>query len=364
MTDAELADLFLESARGAGRRAPLYHRLATAIADDPATARLLLHAPPEQRLPVLLYACVHWILLREPGHELSRSYPNLAATHPAGPATGDPYPEFRRFCADHADQVAELLSTRTTQTNEIGRCALFIPVLAGIAAERGPLALLDVGASAGLNLLLDRYHYRYDDAEGRVHTVHGAPAPFEVELRCGVRGPVPLPDAVPPIADRIGLDRSPIDVAVSEEADWLRACVWPDQADRFERLGAALAIAAADPPRIVPGDAVGDLVGAVERLEPDAHLVVIDSWALNYLDGASRVRFVEALDELGASRDLTWCAVESPDLTAELPWPRRVAAPHLTHVLRAEWRRGVRRVEHLATAHPHGYWLHWSPQAD
>lgn len=364
MTDAELAELFLESARGAGRRAPLYHRLATALADDPATARLLLHAPPDQRLPVLLYACVQWILLREPGHALGRWYPNLADGHPDGPATGDPYPAFRRFCHDHAGRLAEMLATRTTQTNEIGRCALFLPVLAAIAAERGPLALLDVGASAGLNLLLDRYRYRYEDEQGDEHVVADSAGPVEavVELRCGIRGPVPLPVAVPPIADRIGLDRAPIDITDPEQADWLRACVWPDQADRFERLGASLAIAAAEPPPLVTGDAVADLASTADRLDPSNHLVVIDSWVLNYLGADARRGIVEALDELSMSRDLTWCALESPALTAELPWPEPVIGPHLTHLLRTDWYHGERHVEHLATAHPHGYWLHWSPE--
>lgn len=366
MDQAELSALFLESARGAGRRAPLYHRLGTGIADDPPTARLLLHAPPEQRLPVLLYACVHWILLREPDHELSRWYPNLAARHPGGPATGDPYPTFRRFCAMHEERLAELLATRSTQTNEIGRCALLLPLLARLAIRYGPLALLDVGASAGLNLLLDRFHYRYEDERGHLHPIRadpsgpGTPEPIGVELRCSTRGPVPLPPAVPPITDRIGLDRNPIDITEADEADWLRACVWPDQADRFDRLDAALSAAASCPPTIAPGDAVTDLADTAARLDPAAHLVVIDSWVLNYLTADARREFVGVLDELAASRPLSWCAVESPMLTAELPWPSSIADPHLTHLLCTDGTRRGRAIEHLGAAHPHGYWLHWS----
>lgn len=360
MTDDELSASFLESARGAGHRAPLYRRLSTGLADDPDTARLLLHAPVEQRLPVLLFACVHWLLLRERTHELCRWYPNLAARHPDGPASGDPYPVFRRFCHDHEDVLAALLASRTTQTNEIGRCALFVPALAKVAAERGPLTLLDVGASAGLNLLLDRYHYRYEDEQGGEHRIAGLPGSVEVELRCGVRGDVPLPAELPSIVDRRGLDRSPIDVTEADEADWLRACVWPDQADRFERLDASLALAAAHPPTIVRGDAVADLAATADGLDPHAHLVVIDSWALNYLSAPARRGFVDALDEIAGSRDLTWCAIESPALTAELPWPEPVDGPHLTHLLLVDWRRGDRSVARLATAHPHGYWLHWA----
>lgn len=367
--DGDLAELFRESARAAGHRAPLYRRLGEAIADDPATARLLLHAPADQRVPVLLYACVHWILLREPHHELRRWYPNLAPDEGADgsdrvdpawvdPARGDPYPAFREFCARNEARLAGMLATRSTQTNEIGRCALFLPMLAAVAEQRGPLALLDVGASAGLNLLFDRYHYRYvaDDAPPTPTTV-GDPGP--VELVCSTRGPVPVPRQLPIVADRLGLDRAPIDPTDRDAAAWLQACVWPDQADRFARLGAALAIAADDPPRVAIGDAVTDLAATADRLDPAAHLVVTDSWALNYLTATERLAFLDALDAVGATRDLSWCALESPAITPELPWPEGLARPELTHLLRGDWLGGRRVVSHLGTAHPHGYWLHW-----
>lgn len=356
--DGDLAELFREFARAAGHRAPLYRRLSEAIADDRATARLLLHAPADQRLPVLLFACVHWILLREPHHELRRWYPNLAPDHDTGPDRGDPYPAFREFCARNESRLADLLATRSTQTNEIGRCALFLPMMAEVADDRGPLAVLDVGASAGLNLLLDRCHYRYVPDDGRHPPITvGEPAP--VELVCGTRGPVPVPNEMPTIADRIGLDRTPIDPTDPDAAAWLQACVWPDQADRFERLGTALAMAAEHPPPVVPGDAVADLAATIDRLDPDAHLVVTDSWALNYLTADERLAFLEALDLAGSTRDLSWCALESPAITPELPWPHEPAEPELTHLLRADWHAGRRTVSHLGTAHPHGYWLHW-----
>ena len=112
-----------------------------------------------QRQPVLLFACVHDLLLAgRPDVGLASFYPDLVAE----PDRGDPMPAFRAFTAAHADELAELLVTRSTQTNEIGRCALLLPAFGIVADEVGPLAHLDVGASAGLNLLLDRYHYTYE----------------------------------------------------------------------------------------------------------------------------------------------------------------------------------------------------------
>ena len=226
---AACARMFAEFARSASPRAPLYARLATGIAADEELAGLLLHSPPRQRQPVLLLACIHALLLEGGDAELARFYPNLAAQ----PADGDPMPALRRFVAEHADRLGELLATRSTQTNEIGRCALLLPVFGLLAAEVGPLAHLDVGASAGLNLLLDRYRYTYVPG-GSV----GGPSP--VELECGTRGAVPVPVAMPDVRQRVGLDRSPIDVGDPERRLWLEACVWPDQTERFERLRAAL----------------------------------------------------------------------------------------------------------------------------
>jgi hypothetical protein len=346
-------------------RAPLYSHLSAAIADDPATARVLLHAPPTQRLPVLLFACVHWLLITEPQHRLRRFYPNLAdrsdgtdRTDGADPVDiADLWPEFRRFVAENEPRIAGLLATRSTQTNEVGRCATFVPALAELAEEVGALAHLDVGASAGLNLLLDRYHYRYGRDDGSTVDVGG---PSAVVIECATRGPVPLPRSLPPIIDRVGLDRSPVDIDDPQATTWLQACVWPDQADRFERLGAALGMARSAPPPIVTGDAIDHLVGTAERLDPAGHLVVTNSWVLNYLDEDRRREYVGQLDRLGTTRDLTWCFAESPLETSGLPYPDDIHRPDRTHLLRVDWRGGRRTVRHLAAAHPHGFWLHWN----
>ena len=354
----EIRRWFREFARTTRSRAPLYARLSAAIAEHPPTARLLLHAPPTQQQCVLLFACVHWLLLTrselEGNESLRRHYPNLVERADSS----DPWPAFRDFCAANSRLLGDLLPRRSTQTNEVGRCAVFVPVLAGVADEVGPLGHLDVGASGGLNLLLDRYRYRYVDATGSRHDVGPSDSPITIE--CGTRGAVPVPRHVPGIADRLGLDRDPIDLTDTDAADWLRACVWPDQADRFERLTAAIELASSSPSRVVRGDAIDDLADAIERLDPGTHPALTTSWVLNYLDVGRQHAFVAELDRLGATRDLTWCAAESPLLTPGLPWPEHVEEPALTHVLRAEWRDGRRAVHHVATAHPHGYWLNWS----
>jgi hypothetical protein len=340
--------MFADFSQTTRTRAPLYARLAAGISGDERIAALLLRAPPEQRQPVLFFASVHDLLLAGFDGDLARYYPNLTPE----PSPGDPLPALREFCAAHEAELTDRLAGRSTQTNEIGRCALLLPAFGLLAAEVGPLAHLDVGASAGLNLLLDRYRYRYDPG-GAVGP------PSTVELVCGTRGEVPVPAAIPTVAARLGLDRSPVDVHDPAAARWLEACVWPDQTDRFARLHDALTMARRDGVEVRRGDAVDDTAGLVESIATSGHPVVTNTWVLNYLTAAERAAYVDGLDALGTRLDFSWVFAESPYLTQNLPGPRADRASERTVLVLVRWRSGHRTVDHLADTHPHGYWLHW-----
>jgi hypothetical protein len=346
---AEIRRQFQIAAATMQARAPLYSRLATGAVEDPMISRLLLSAPPGQRLPVLLFACVHWVLINEPDHDLRRYYPNLVDE----PARDDPSPAFRQFCLDHEARLRELLQSRTTQTNEVGRCAILMPPLALVERETdGPIALLDIGTSAGLTLGLDRYQYRYDPG-GTIG------ASSRVLISCGTRGDVPLPAVPPRITARIGLDRSPVDLTDLDARTWLEACVWPDQPDRFHRLSEAIHVALDHPVDVRVGDAVTDLADTVSELSELGHPVVTNTWVLNYLVPASRLAYIEHLEELGGKMDLTWVFAESPALAPELPIDHQPSNQELTHLVMVRWRGGRRTDHHLAVTHPHGYWMQW-----
>ena len=346
--------MFAEFGRTVAKRAPLYARLSAGIAADDELAGLLLTAPATQRQPVLLFACVHALLLDGTDDPLTRHYPNLTPD----PDPGDPLPAFRTFCRAHRGTLEHLLRTRSTQTNEIGRCALVLPALGLLATEVGAVTHLDVGASAGLNLLLPRYSYRYEP-EGTDRDADTVGDASPVLLACGTRGDVPIPDRMPEVVLSRGIDRTPIDVHDEEQARWLEACVWPDQTDRFERLRAALDLARTTELDVRMGDAVTDVGAHVEELATVAHPVVTNTWVLNYLTGEQRTDYVGALDTLGARLDLSWIYLESPYLTPELPGPSADANVERTVLVLVRWRRGRRAVDHLAEAHPHGYWMHW-----
>jgi hypothetical protein len=352
--DGSIAGLFADFADTWRSRAPLYSSIATTVSLDPELAALLRRAPAPQRLPVLLFAAVHDLLLADPSAELARWYPNLV-DDPRPPQDGRLAPTFRSFVRDHAEEISHRLQTRSTQTNEVGRCGLLLPALGLLADEVGVLGHLDVGASGGLNLLIDRYEYHYTDADGMTTVVGSSPVVIPVTTR----GDVPVPHQTPIVSRRCGIDRQPIDVTDPREARWLEACVWPDHVERFERLAAAIELALDDPPELLAGDAVTSLARGIEHLGADIHPVVTNSWVLNYLTAEERVSYLSELDRIGAARDLSWVYAEAAVHIPELPNSADPDNPELTVLSMVRWRDGRRTVEHLATCHPHGRSMRW-----
>lgn len=347
----EVIRRFRQFAEQGRSRTPVSAALRDAVADRPQVAALLLAAPTEQRLPVLLLAAVHRVLLDHPDDPLAAWFPNLAPAprSPDDPGLGE---ALERFVDSHRATITELVAMRSTQTNEVGRCGPLLVALALLGDEVGPLGLVDVGTSAGLNLLLDRYSYRFSRDDGETAEL-GGPSPVHVEV--SVRGDVPLPRALPVLADRRGVDRSPIDPADPDSSRWLTACVWPDQPERFHRLEGALALAAADPPTVVAGDAVQLVAQVLQQVA--GHPVVMNSWVLNYFSPAHRRAYVAELDRVGAQRDLSWVLFEEPRLVPELPVTTTGRLDRTTLTL-VRWRGGRRTCTHLASCHPHGFWMH------
>jgi hypothetical protein len=223
---------------------------------------------------------------------------------------------------------------RATQTNEAGRCAVLLPVLAALPP---PLALLEVGASAGLCLYPDRYAYRYGD-----HVVGSG----EPVLECAAVGVTP-PAHVPEVVWRAGLDLNPLDVTNPADVAWLDALIWPEHAHRRSRLRAAAAIAAAEPPLLVRGDLVDDLRALAAKAPEGATLVVFHTSVLFYVPAPRREIFAEVVRGLPGH----WIANEVPGLLLyeTLPKPPSDA---LHNVLALDGKP-------LAWTQPHGQSITW-----
>jgi hypothetical protein len=320
---------------------PLYGRLAVGIAGD--AALLAIAAAARARpVPNLFLAAAHMLLLQGNPHPLAAFYPSIAGG-PQALAPGDPFPLFRAFCLEHARPIEQLLATRRVQTNEVRRCACLLPAFAIAARQLGerPLALVEVGASAGLNLLWDDYHFDYGPA-GQC----GDPA-APVRLVCQLRGDrtPPLPARLPEIATRVGLDLNPVDVREPDAALWLRALIWPEQRDRAALLERAIEVARRRPPPLLAGDALGLLPAVLASAPADAGLCIYHSFTLNQFPAEARQRFANLIAEHAAGRDMALIALE---------WRE----PHATLDL-SIFQHGARADQRLAHCDAHGSWMEW-----
>lgn len=295
---------------------PSYERLCLGVAADERLVGLLDGLPTPKRQPNLLFGAVRYL---------------------GGPV--DSYESFRDYVVSGWDVVAATMITHRTQTNEPRRLATLLPALAGVT---GPLALLEVGTSAGLCLYPDRYAYRYDD-----RPVLGASS---LVLDCATEGPVPLPTALPTVVWRGGLDLDPLDVEADDDVRWLEALIWPEETERFDVLRRAVAIARSEPARIVAGDLTRDLVEVAAGVPSGATLVIYHSAVLAYVDEDGRAAFRAQLAEIAATRPLVWLANEAPG----------VAVPaHLAPEVRVNEFVLTRDGEPLGFTESHGTHVRW-----
>ena len=338
----ELARVFAGFAEDTYRgSSPLYYTLAKGVSEDKGLLDIASSArvPPA---PNLLFGAVHFLLLSGATSSLVPYYPGLT-TEPRLP-TGA-YPHFREFCLAHEGEIRRLMATRLVQTNVVERCSYLLPAFAVIADETAgaALSLIDVGASAGLNLLWDRYQYVYG---GRIRTgLASSPVRIETEVR-GEREP-PIPRDFPDVAFRAGIDLHPVDLTDPDAALWLRALVWPEHEERASQLDAAIALARDDAPELVEGDAIEVLARVVEQAPAGSTLCIFHNSALIYFPKKDRRKFGEVIEELSVDRDVYW-------LSAEGRWGYNYIVLELTTL-----KAGVVSRRQLAKVDHHGKWLEW-----
>ncbi len=303
----------------------IYAALANAVAADEQLLSFIAKQPDQQ--PNLFFGAVQYLA----GVEMM-------------PTCGD---TLREFVLTNGEKVAQVMSSHHTQTNEIGRCAVILPAL-----PKGPIALLEVGASGGLCLFLDKFRYEY----GR-HCV--GPVDSPVVLRCTPKGAVPVRNEFPTIIWRQGLDIDPIDLNDDEQVRWLLALVWPDHVERRNRLKAAIELCRAEPSPVIRGDFVDDLPMLLEAAPKELTLVVFQSALFPYVAAERRRAFVNLLANLSHTRDILWISNESPRAIPELD----ALAPQQSSLRfllgRTRFSSGRITRELLGLSQPHGWDLEW-----
>ncbi|MFK4759920.1 DUF2332 family protein [Microbacterium sp. ZW T5_45] len=313
------------AAEEAPGRSELYAEWARGVRDDVEVQAVLARIPENRRQPPLVFAVTRML-----GAQLTA------------------FDDWRAFVLAHADEIVAECSARRLQTNEPLRLSPLLPVLSEID---GPIALLEVGASAGLCLYPDRYSYRLRGADGELRaSLDPADGPSTVVLESTVAGTMPalkLPD----IVWRAGIDLAPLDARVERDRRWLQGLIWPGEEGREQRVVAALDIAASDPPILRAGDALDRLDALVADAPADATLVITTPGVLVHIPREAREALVRRIREL----DARWITIDPPALLdIWVPpvdpgsWPGFVVA--LDGCVRAaadplgrtwEWRAGV-----------------------
>lgn len=339
-TEAHIAKMREWFGRFAGQTqdSKMYAGLSQKISQDPD----LLQMIPDrgtQPVPNLFLASVNYLLAKNLDHELAQFYPNYSSTK----FDEDMYPAFRNFCLTKTAEIDQLMETRLVQTNEVRRCALLLPAAAVISekTQAAHLHLIDVGASSGLNLLMDQYLIRYSD--GSVLGNKGSLVDFDCEARGKPLGNL----RTPTIATRSGIDLNPINLADEDEFRWALALIWPDQLERIDRFKKAAMVLQKHQVNLKKGSGLDQLGHTLENLPSDGVACVMHSFTLNQFSQAERTHFERRLAQASDKRDvwrifLEWLGAETPELALE-------------HYAKG----GKLTSERLATCHQHGAWIRW-----
>ncbi len=354
-TAAHYRDVFHRFARveAPDLASPMYAELAYGVSLDHELLALAAQKRRRQPAPNMLFAAVQYLLLsggEYASHPLSAYYPIVSGSErPMEPA----FPVFREFCLDQRDEILELIQNRRTQTNVVRRCTCLLPAFSMVQAESNrPLALIDIGASAGLNLNVDRYRYRY--MRGGQQEASWGRIEARVALEAELRGSGPLP----PLADELavqfrgGIDINPIDLTNEAELRWLQALIWPEHVERHQRLLDGAAELEQSPVDLRSGDAVELLPQMIADTPEDAALTAYSTVALYQFPASGRQRIFETLAETSRDRPV-WL------VTLELRLEDIDDAQDPTLSI-TRFRNGEGSRQQLARSSPHGWWIEWA----
>lgn len=308
-------DVFEKFARGIEDRAPDAAALLRRCGNEPLA---LVPSDPTWDVPHRLLAAVNWLVLAGQIEDYA--------------AAPDPWHAFRGALEERGDWIARFVREQPVQTNEVQRCFALLPLFLTVArqAER-PLDLVELGSSAGFNLLWDRYRYVYRA---------GAWGPADSPLTLSGEELEPVPGGLlgvhALVRRRLGLDLDPVD-ATSEDGLRLLLSFVRDEEVR-SRLRCAIEVLRVDPPELIRGDYLELLPGLLAERDDEALTVVFQTLSTVYLTDEQRASLRATVDEAGAAGPLAWISTPTPeehgerrgDYPLELAvWPgsaRRIAA--------------------------------------
>lgn len=306
---------------------PLYEHLTEVVASSPELMRvinLIEHTPR----PNMLFAAVQFLLMGGVGSDLAGFYPSLVvASRPSDQIDR----LFTDFVLTNEEEIVGIGRTRHTQTNECRRCVALLPAV--MVASFESFHLVDIGTSAGLNLAIDKYRYRWDDLEWGSNK--------SLLLATELRGAAPQLHDIE-VLSRTGLDLNPIGPDDLGDRAWLEALIWPEHHERRRRLRSALDLVSSLGVNLVAGDALLTLGDVLEGLPGNEPAIAMNSFAMNQLTPSQRARIDEIVDVGRRKRPIHRISFEL--LPRSDDWTR----------LSVDDGFGPREI---GRAHPHGEWI-------
>jgi hypothetical protein len=358
----EVRQRFLRESTAYRVSSPLFSSLARASSEDDDMIELVAATRPGQSKGLLIFYVVQFLLMKSPETPLAQYFPSLTE-HPK-PAV-EAFDTFREFCLEHRDEITELLSWRTVNTNLVEKAICLVPAFRYIQQLAGgaPLTLLELCCSAGINMLFDQYHYDYGVA-GSV-----GPSDSPVQLECKIIGSGRPPvDVMPHIAQRVGVDLVKVNTSDPLEQLWMQAVLCPEWNAERRRLKAALSIRTQHELRIIQGDALGVVGPLLDELS--GQLCILMSYCIGHWSNESVIALDELLRRASLHRDIHRLDVELKDV--ESPQTARTRLIRLSEaglpVLR---KRSPSRMDHtwysggqaqsrqLGEGDAFGEWLDW-----
>ena len=271
--------------------------LSSFVAGDVELLEIASHG--QSAIPNLFFGTVHYLLMRSEKEPLAEYYPSL---HKPTKTGDDLFPLFRSFCIQHREQLTEIVSSRIVQTNEVSRCAYLYPAFAVVSnmVEDAPLAMIDVGASAGLHLLWDMYGYDYG-----LERIYGSPA-SPVRIKSELRGNSKprLDERAPKVESRFGIDLQLISPDANDDIVWLGALIWPEHESRRKLFHSAMDILKQQRAAITffEVDAADVLPNVLTKVPADEIPCVYQTHIWRQLSAATKATLVATLKIFGRER--------------------------------------------------------------
>lgn len=289
----------LFAARECRGSSELYGYLAMSVAENPELLQLASHARQGQPVPNLLLGAVHYLLLSGVEHPLADYYPSIAAENALEPSRA--IYAFANFCEQYEQEIIDIVTSRLVQTNEVRRCAYLYPSFCMIhAIARKPLALIEIGTSAGLQLLWDQYGYCYDG--NRTYGNRQSDLVITAEIR-GDQVPFLLENS-PPVTTRVGVDLHVNDLSDPDDYLWLRALIWPEQQERIERFDQAAKRVKQHAPRLIEGNGVTLLPDIAASISKESALCVFHTHVANQFTTQDKAALEAHIQKLGGEREV------------------------------------------------------------